>query len=202
MFTPACYCSSDQLLLDAPLREKERERELKTHTALQLLQMCMTVFASSFLFLLFGHANTARWHDGSCTFIVESKECCYTLWIFFGLHFFGSLLWKDSIVSMYVWVCTISLSHNAHFFHFQWMETMENSEYEKIIKREMKCMRNKPIWHRVRDLGSFQFTCAFLLDFFCLSYIIFVIWRHNYTSYSFTLTFNLTEKFEEFFIHF
>lgn len=89
----------------------------QTHIARQLLQMCMTVFASFFwTFLVMQTQQTPQWRSymyGSGTFIVESKECCYTLWSFSVCIFLFAFTKRFHCQCG----CTISLSHNAHFFN-------------------------------------------------------------------------------------
>lgn len=110
--------------------------------------------------------------------------------------FFCSFLRKDSIVHC---VHNFAFAQYVHFFSLS-MEAMENSEHEKTKKkREMKCVRNQ--FDTVRDLRPWiSFNSCFLFGFLSfvlhhLRYLIYMTWRHHR---SFTLAFNLTEKFEEF----
>lgn len=137
----------------------------KADFALQLLQMCMTVFLFIFLIILFLGVHTC-----TCTFTVESKECCFTLCTFLRFTFlfiFVRFHPKDSIV----WA-------KFRFRTLIFFLLMKNCKSEKREKREMKCVQNP--YDTARDLGIFLIH-DFIFVTFSNTYIIFISWHYGLT---------------------
>lgn len=138
-----------------------------------MLTLHCNYYKCAWLFLFHLHfiwpcKHSRRWHSfmRQLHFHCRIQRMLLHIVDFFLVHIFCSLLPKDCVyvcvrVDMHCAVCTISLSHNACIL-FQWKRWKIPNAWEND-KREMKCVRNKPIWHGGRDLGLFRFTW-FLLE--------------------------------------
>lgn len=137
------------------------------------------VFVSSFFFWPCKHDMTVPWryygiHICSCTFILESKECCYTLCaLFFRFTFFFLFIFAKRFH------CALCAQFRfrtirAFFFAINGSDGKFRAWENKKKGKWNVCETNSTRWE-TWDLGSVLIH-AFCLDFSHSSYIIYVTW--------------------------